>query len=279
MKLAYFPNQIALNAQPVLNSFLTGCKSLGIECISNSQNADAAVIWSVVWMGRMRQNRAVYEHYRNQGKPVFILEVGSLRRNITWKLALNNINRDGIFPIADGNLTNRENILGINLQPPKLHRQAEILIASQQQHSHQWDGMPLMTTWVEKTIEEIRKFSSRPILVRPHPRSSLKMRSVGNIVVDFPRRIPGANDNYNLDHNFHCVVNWNSGVAIQSAIAGTPIITGPTSLASELSGKYENIEQVQLPDRRQWFEKILHTEWLVEELAQGIPQKILFNKI
>ena len=279
MKLAYFPNQIALNAQPVLNSFLSGCKSLGIECISNSQDADAAVIWSVVWMGRMRQNRAVYEHYRNQGKPVFILEVGSLRRNITWKLALNNINRDGIFPIPDENLTNRENILGINLQPLKLHRQAEILIASQQQHSHQWDGMPLMTTWVEKTIEEIRKFSSRPILVRPHPRSSIKLRSIGNIIVDLPRRIPGADDNYNLDHNFHCVVNWNSGVAIQSAIAGTPIITGATSLASELSEKYENIERAQLPDRRQWFEKKLHTEWLVEELAQGIPQKILFNKI
>ena len=279
MKLAYFPNQIALNAQPVLNSFLSGCKSLGVECISNSQDADAAVIWSVVWMGRMRQNRAVFEHYRNQKKPVFILEVGSLRRNVTWKLALNNINRDGIFPIDDGNLTNRENILGINLQPLKTQRQSEILIASQQQHSHQWSGMPLMNTWVEQTIQEIRKFSSRPIVVRPHPRSSLKMRSVGNVIVDFPRRIPGANDAYNLDHNFHCVVNWNSGVAIQSAIAGTPIITGPTSLAHEISEKYENIERLQLPDRRQWFEKILHTEWLVEELAQGIPQKILFNKI
>jgi hypothetical protein len=61
------------------------------------------------------------------------------------------------------------------------------------------------------------------------------------------------------------VVNWNSGVAIQSAIAGTPIITGPTSLAHEISEKYENIERLQLPDRRQWFEKILHTEWLVED--------------
>lgn len=279
MKLAYFPNQIALNAQPVLNSFLNGCKSLGIECVANSQDADVAVIWSVVWMGRMRQNRAVYEHYRNQGKPVFILEVGSLRRNITWKLALNNINRDGIFPITDGSLTNRENILGINLQPLKIHRRPEILIASQQQHSHQWDGMPPMNDWAEKTIEEIRKFSQRPILVRPHPRSSLRMRSVGNIVVDFPRRIPGNNDQYNFDHNFHCVVNWNSGVAVQSAIEGTPIITGPTSLARELSEKYENIEHVVLPDRREWFEKILHTEWLVEELAQGVPQKILFNKI
>jgi hypothetical protein len=52
-------------------------------------------------------------------------------------VALNNINSDGIFPIDDGNVTDRENILGINLQPPKIHRQAEILIASQQQHSHQ----------------------------------------------------------------------------------------------------------------------------------------------
>ena len=279
MKLAYFPNQIALNADPVLKAFLAGCQRLGMECVSNQYDADMAVIWSVVWMGRMRQNRAVYEHYTRQGKPVFILEVGSLRRNFTWKVSLNNVNGAGIFSNDENFLNDREKFLDVHLQPSKINRRPEILIAGQHQHSQQWQDMPSMDDWIGQTIEEIRKYTQRPIIVRPHPRSPIRMRSLGNIVVESPRKIPGSYDNYNLLYDYHCVINWNSGVAQQSAINGCPIITGPTSLAYELSGRIENIEHVSLPDRENWFKKILHTEWLVEELAQGIPQRRFLDKL
>ena len=279
MKLAYFPNQIALNADPVLKAFLSGCQRLGIECVSNQYDADAAVIWSVVWMGRMKQNRAVYDHYRSQGKPVFILEVGSLRRNITWKLAVNNVNGDGIFANTDNFIQDREKFLNVKLQPIKTQRKSEILIASQHQYSQQWAGMPTIDEWIGQTIEEIRKYTPRPIIVRPHPRSLTRMRSAGNVVVEIPRKIPGSYDNYNLTPDYHCIINWNSGVAIQSAINGCPVITGPSSLAHEISGKIQNIENISLPDREKWFQKILHTEWLTEELAQGIPQRRLLDKL
>lgn len=279
MKLAYFPNQIALNAQPVLDAFLEGCKNMGVGTVSNDLNADAAVIWSVVWNGRMKMNQSVYTHYRSQGKPVFILEVGSLRRNVTWKLSVNNTTAEGIFSNNSNFLPDRSKILGIDLKPLNLNRKTEILIATQHKHSEQWKGMPEMDTWVSTTISEIRKYTQRPIVIRPHPRSLIRFRSIGNVVVDTPRRLPQTYDSYDLEHNYHCVINWNSGVAIQSAIEGTPIITGPTSLAYELSGKYENIESISLPDRTEWFNKILHTEWLVEELAQGIPQQRILNEI
>ena len=279
MKLAYFHNQIALNAEPVLKSFLAGCQQLGIECVSNQYDADIAVIWSVVWMGRMKQNRAVYDHYIKQGKPVFILEVGSLRRNVTWKLSLNNVNGEGIFSNTDNFLDDREKLLDIHLQPLKIQRKNEILIACQHQHSQQWQGMPSMDEWISQTVGEIRKYTQRPVVVRPHPRSPLRMRSLGNVVVEPPRKIPGSYDNYNLYYDYHCVINWNSGVGLQSAINGCPIITGPTSLAHDVSDRIQNIEHISLPDREDWFKKILHTEWLVEELAQGIPQRRFLDKL
>jgi hypothetical protein len=89
MKIAYFPNQIALNAQPILDAFLQGCAWLGIETVANTMDADAAVIWSVLWHGRMKNNESIYRLYRQQNKPVFVLEVGMLRRGTTWKLGLN----------------------------------------------------------------------------------------------------------------------------------------------------------------------------------------------
>lgn len=279
MKIAYFPNQVALNGGQVLNSFLNGCKSLGIDTIPYSLEADAAVIWSVLWNGRMRQNRAVYEHYRNQNKPVFILEVGALRRQTTWKLSINNVNGQGIFANTENFIKDRENILNLHLSPWKTQRNAEILIAGQHHLSQQWVGMPSMTDWVSETVTTIRKYTNRPIIIRPHPRSSIRMHSIGNVIVDIPRKVSSQLDVYNLDYNFHCIVNHSSSVAVQSAIAGCPIITDINSLASPVSGNFENIENISYPTREKWFEEILHTEWLLEELAQGIPQRRLLDKI
>jgi hypothetical protein len=279
MKIAYFPNQIALNAQPVLDAFLAGCKSLGIQAVANATDADAAVIWSVVWNGRMRSNQSVFSHYRAEKKPVFILEVGSLRRGLTWKLSLNNTNALGIFANHTNLSPDRSKILGIELKPVNLSRKPEILIATQHKLSEQWKGMPEVDQWVADTIAEIRKYTQRPIIVRPHPRSPIRNRSIGNVLVELPRREADSYDNYDLKHDYYAVINWNSGVAIQSAIAGTPVITGPSSLAHEISGKYENIESIILPNRDQWFNKILHTEWLLDELAIGIPQTRLLNEI
>ena len=59
--------------------------------------ADAAVIWSVLWHGRMQLNQAVYEHYRSQNKPVIVIDIGALYRGQTWKLAVNHITRDGYY--------------------------------------------------------------------------------------------------------------------------------------------------------------------------------------
>lgn len=276
MNIAYFPNQIALNAEPVLQAFIAGCKSLGITCTPNSQTADAAVIWSVLWQGRMRQNLSVYDHYRNQGKSVFILEVGSLIRGHTWKLSVNNITNQGIYP-TDAPYTARN--LNIALKEPKTQRNPEILIATQHEISLQWADLPSTNTWLHQTIEEIRKYTNRPIVVRPHPRGTLRRPVIPGVKIEQPRKIPNSHDRYDINFDYHCVVNYNSGVGLQSVIEGTPVITGPTSLAHEISGNFQNIEGITLPNRTKWFEKILHTEWLVEELAQGIPQRRLLDKI
>jgi hypothetical protein len=37
------------------------------------------------------------------------------------------------------------------------------------------------------------------------------------------------------------------------------------------------INEVFLPDRQNWFHQVLHTEWTVDEISQGIPQKRILN--
>ena len=81
--VSYFPNQCARNSVPVMNAILEYLQANGYTVEANSLESDIAIIWSVLWNGRMANNQQVYEHYRQQGKPVIIVEVGALYRDVT----------------------------------------------------------------------------------------------------------------------------------------------------------------------------------------------------
>jgi len=278
MKITYFPEQMALQSEPVWQAFLTGMQLLGHEPVKNALNADAVVIWSVLWHGRLRQNLATYNYYRQQNKPVFVIEVGSLIRGKTWKVSLNNITNAGIYP---NNVLepNRETKLGINLHPIKENRSNRILIAAQHQSSLQWTGQPTMVDWVTQKIAEVRQVTDMPIVVRPHPRFRIGEFKGKHVTTDVPNKIPNTYDNYNLNYNFQCIINHNSGVGTQSVIHGTPVIVDQTSLAYPMTMTLSDINTPKIPDRQEWFQKILHTEWLVEELSLGIPQERLIKEL
>ena len=275
MRFKIYRENGALNSPPIFNAFEQGVKSIGHEIVNNDE--DVAVIWSVLWNGRMRNNQKIYEDYRLLGKPVIIIEVGNLKRNITWRICLNHINGLGEFA-NNKNLDNdRPKKLGINLKPVNKNRNEKILIATQHQKSLQWNGMPTMSTWTLQTIENIRKLTDMPILVRPHPRSPLPGIDIEfpNVKLQQPLHLPGTYDDFDIDYNYHCVINHNSGPPIHAAIAGTPIICDKSSLAYPVSSTLEQILNPSLPDREEWLIKLTHTEWTLDEIKSGIPLKRL----
>ena len=266
----------ALNSSPIFDAFEQGIKHLGHNIVNNRE--DVAVIWSVLWAGRMQPNQNIYNQCRSIGKPVVIIEVGNLLRNKTWRIGLNHINNLGFFGNYENLDYDRPKKLGISLKEPQLHRRPEILIAAQHQQSLQWEGLPSMSEWVVQTVNEIKKYSNRKIKLRPHPRSRINLVHA-DIEIETPQKIPGSYDDFDIDYNYHCVINHNSGPAVQAAINGTPIICDSSSLAEKISGKFEEIENIQLPDRTQWFVELCHTEWTVDEISQGIPLSRLLPKI
>jgi hypothetical protein len=272
MKFKLYRNFGALNSVPVFDAFATGIISLGHEVVED--NEDISVIWSVLWWGRMQSNQQVYQQCLNKGRPILIIEVGNLKRGMTWRIASQHINNFGIF----GNLLDldlsRPQKLGIYLNPPVSKRRNEILIATQHSRSLQWEGQPTMELWIRNTIAQIKKHTDRRIVVRPHPRSQIREKFV-DAVIELPRKIPSSYDDFDINYNYHCVINHNSGPCVQAAINGTPVICDKSSLAYPMSEKWENLENPLLPDREEWFLKLTHTEWTVEEISQGIPLKRL----
>lgn len=266
----------ALNSPSIFDAFQQGLQAQGHTVVSD--NEDVAVIWSVLWNGRMSSNQQVYEKCRRENKPVIIIEVGNLKRNETWRICLNHINGLGEFGANEDIDVNRPKKLGLQMSLPNTNRKEAILIATQHQKSLQWQGMPSMANWTMQTIDAIRKITDRPIVIRPHPRSPMPgiEHEWQNVTRQQPIQVTGTYDNFDINYNYHVVINHNSGPPILAAINGTPVITGDSSLAYPVSDKLENIEDPKLPDERLlWFTKLTHCEWTVDEIKQGIPIKRL----
>jgi hypothetical protein len=95
MRFRLYRENGALNSAPIFDAFSKGVSALGHEIVHDRE--DVAVIWSVLWFGRMTANKAVYEAARKLNRPVIIIEVGSLIRGQTWKISVNHINALGEF--------------------------------------------------------------------------------------------------------------------------------------------------------------------------------------
>lgn len=268
MKFKLHRNFGALNSKPVFDAVERGLIRQGHTVVDQDQDID--VIWSVLWHGRMSPNKHIYENNRAVGKKTLIIEVGNLFRNKTWRLSLDHIDATGIYGNKNQLDQDRPKKLGLVMGQQKLNRAKSILIAAQHNKSLQWQGMPSLTDWINNQITQLRTYTDRPIVVRPHPRCSLD-GPVRGASIDYPKHIGGSYDDFDIHYDYHCVINHNSGPTVQAALNGVPIICHKTSLAFPVSDSMENIENIQLIDRDAWVIALSHTEWTVEEIAAGIP--------
>ena len=274
MRVAYFPNQCALNSTPVMQAMLDSLRRVGHSIEPNSMDADAVIIWSVLWAGCMAPNKKVYEHYRAQGKPVIIVDVGALYRGETWKIAVNHINRLGYYGHTENLDMDRPRKLGISLAI-NFSRNPAILIAAQHRHSLQLVDQD-HEAWITQQIDAIKQISDRPIVIRPHPRSPLHMDSLPkDVIFENPKRITNTYDSFDIHFDYHAVVNYCSGTGIQAAISGTRPVVGAYSLANPVAVAINNIDQPYDTDRDQWLVEICHTEYTLKEIKQGLWLKRL----
>lgn len=276
MKFKLYKQFGALNSEPIFSAVEHGLKSLGLTV---SDDCDSIpIIWSVLWQGRMESNKLIYETAQKNKIPVVIIEVGNLNRNQTWRISVNNVNRLGFFA-NDGKLDlTRPGKLGIALKDFQPVRRPEILITGQHEQSLQWAGLQSVNDWVFEKYQEIRKYTDRPIIFRPHPRWPNNLVHK-DIVICKPKKLAGTYDDYDCDYNYHCVINHNSGPTVQAAIHGTPIVCDSSGLAYPVSNCLDTIEHVQMPDRTDWFLKLCHTEWTTDEIKSGIPIQRLLPRL
>jgi len=280
MKFGLWTQYGALNSKAVFESFKKGIKKLGFSYVENSSYCDVDVIWSVLWHGRMLQNKLIWQNAKKQNKPIIVLEAGSILRGTTWKVGLNGVNRDAYFS-ALGNDNKRAKKLGLTCKEWR-NEGNYILICGQHDKSEQWRNMPNIEKWVSQQVKLIRKYTDRPIVFRPHPRCySRNFDKKLDITVQQPFKLPGSYDDYDINFKgAHAVINWSSNPGIHAILKGIPAFVGPSSLAYPVGNTdYSLIESPLMPDRTQWLNDYAHTEYTLDEIREGIPLKCLTEKL
>lgn len=279
MRIAYFPSHLPGNASSIHNKVLSAMTSTGDTPVEGAMDADAAVIWSVLWANRMSRNKHVWDTYRKLRRPVIVLEVGGLIRDKTWRLSINGINRSALFPRLNRLDADRPHKLGLQLLP--WHGGEYVLICGQHEKSQQWQGMPPMDDYYKQTILSIRRYTQRPIVVRSHPRyrENIFFRiddafyKQHGIEWNTPHKIRSSYDSYDLEpllDHCHCVISHSSNSGLTAIMRGTPAIVSQQSLAYDMgTSDLSLIESLPRPDRQQWFIELCHKEWLEDELTQA----------
>ena len=189
-----------LNSEPVFDAFIQSCSDSGDSVHKNrNDDCDVAVIWSVLWMGRMQDYKFIWNTYRKKNKPVVVIEVGGIKRNETWKIAINGVNREADF--ANDNFDDKRwKKFNIDLKPWRSDGQ-NIILCGQHHRSHQWRNNKPMQKWFEDQIVQIRKYTDRHIIVRPHPRNSfiVDTKKFANISLQQPIRDRATYDDTDFD--------------------------------------------------------------------------------
>ena len=276
MKISVYTKFGPNNSKKVFDAFIESLKNAGEEIhLNEDNNSDVAVIWSVLWQGRMRGYKKIWDECQLKNKPVIVLEVGGIKRNETFKVGINGVNREADFANQDVD-GERWKKFNIELKPWKSAGDT-IIICGQHHQSHQWRNNPTMNLWFEQQINEIRKHTNRPILVRPHPRNpvGLDTKKWKDVSYKRPQRdyntIDDTDFKETLKHAW-AVINYSSNPAMMAVFNGIPVFVSAQSLCYDVGNiSLNKINNPVMPDRNNWTNKLAYTEWTTEEIKQGLP--------
>ena len=122
--------------------------------------------------------------------------------------------------------------------------------------------------WINKTINEIKNYTDRPIKIRNKPRPGNEWWDT-NILDD----LKGT----------HCLVTNMSLAAVDAIINGVPCITDKKNVANFVSS--QDISKINSPlkpnnnEINKWMRMLSHNQFTIREIEDGIAFKVLQEQI
>jgi hypothetical protein len=157
------------------------------------------------------------------------------------------------------------------------------------QRSGGWSmGSVDVINWTIDVIDKIRRYSDRPIIIRPHPGDKKAEKTYIPVLTKYVKTFKSvslSNQNEPLEidlQNAWCVVNHNSSAIVGSVIKGYPafITDSQRSQCAEVSNTdFSLIENPRHFDRQKWLERISMFHWKFSELEDGSAWRHMRNYV
>lgn len=132
--------------------------------------------------------------------------------------------------------------------------------------------------WTVNTISQLRKYTDRKIIIRPHPGDKKSVSTYLkdlNKIYDKDKSVVLSSVDRKFDQDLRgawAVVNHNSSSIVGAIIKGySAFVTDPTSsqCAEVSNSDLSNIEEPKEFDRQRWLERISMFHWKFSELENG----------
>jgi hypothetical protein len=206
-----------------------------------------------------------------------------LKPNTHQRVGINGfLNRDAIWGPDIDHKGDRLDKLGIHYKGWKNKSEGPIVIAMQLGGDASLRNNDI-NQWVKDTVSTLRANTDRPIEIRTHPAVSEKGWSdhdelfrhfMFNNYKDISFTNGKAHPWENQLQNAYCVVAYTSGLSIDAALQGIPVIACDEGNFAWNIGerKLANVENMQLatePQVQQWLNNLAYCQWTPEEMESG----------
>jgi len=268
----------------VLRAFAAGAQQLNMTTLLQDQHQVVPARLAVIlgWVGinirgthiQLRQN--VIDQQQQSGHRVMAID-GSCFKFADLENEFLRYSLGGVYYNTD-NYANQASDehkwlaisqqLGLNLRPWREKGQ-HVLICLQRDGGWSMKGVD-MRDWVRITVKTLRRHTSRPILIRPHPKCPIDLSDL-TCKRDIYVSAPGSTLQDDIQGAWASVF-FNSSSCVASILAGVPIFAADSDCVAwqVANNDLTMIEDPVLPERQPWLNDLAAAHWTDAESRQGL---------
>ena len=174
------------------------------------------------------------------------------------------------------------NDLNISVKPYRQHGN-HILLCLQRNGGWSMKNYDVMK-FCHETIQEIKRYTDRPIVVRGHPGDRKTLLQITQ-EIKYPNITVSNNKSIEQDlSNAWATVTYNSSPGVASFIHGVPVFQKDPDPDYSMYGEIANfdmskLEKPDMPNIHTWLQRIAMCHWNFDELADGTAWKFMRNYV
>ena len=241
---------------PILKSFVMGCGGQITYWDKTAENMTPVVVRGVT-------KRKVMEACRARGRDFYYIDTGYFGNPAKGKL-YHRITRNDVQYFGPIIARPQDRLAQTEIGFKKFRGGTNILLAPPSQKLLMMYDIDL-DTWLNNTIEEIKRHTDRPIVIRKKQSRAVRMTEDTMEMA--------------LAQDVHCLITFSSIAAGEALLLGKPAITlGPNAAAPLCSQSLSEIECLKAPtvdEVRAWAANLAYNQFTEAEMRNGTAWRIL----